>query len=147
MTMRFSPTGWLNAISIAGIGAMMFAAGSGMSQNGLPVGVDPITTASVPASRPLQANQYVAIDHRTNRSCVLSLHRADGYDVHRIEPGATCADMSELFVRARAWQENQRGRVVITDHRGQPLMRLAPSDGFAWDVIEPRNLEITLAAY
>lgn len=144
--MRFLSSQWLNALAIAGIGAMMIAAGAETRQDA-PDGIDRIITAStVPSSAVRDADRFLAIDHRTQMSCQFVLHRAEGYDVHRIEPGPSCHRLGDHFVRARAWREDRRHTVTVTDHRGSALMRLAPGDGFAWEVIEPGYLRVSLAA-
>ncbi|MEL6437056.1 MAG: AprI/Inh family metalloprotease inhibitor, partial [Pseudomonadota bacterium] len=86
-------------------------------------------------------------NHLTNQSCVLALHRAPGYSVHRIEPAHNCAALGDEFVVARAWQESRTGEVVITDHRGETLMKLSRGDGFAWEVIKPVRIQASLAAF
>jgi len=143
--MRLSSTQWLNMLAIAGLGAMMIAAGAETRQAGAD-GVDPITTASVAARLDgRHADRFTAIDHRTQMSCQFVLHRASGYSVHRIEPDASCGRLGVPFERARAWRED-RATVTVTDHRGETLMKLAPGDGFAWEVIEPSYLRVSLAA-
>ncbi|MBO6551925.1 MAG: hypothetical protein JJ926_07425 [Roseitalea sp.] len=144
--MRFNTTQWLNGFAVAGAAAMIIAAGAG-APGSAPSGIDPVTTASVASAAAAGGDRFMALDHRTNISCSFTLHRADGYDVHRVEPGSSCARLGELFARARAWQESRRGTVTVTDHRGTPLMRLAPGDGFAWEVVEPDNVKVSLAAY
>ena len=145
--MRLSPTQGLNLFAIAGIGAMMIAAGMEQGNSNLPAGVDPMTTASIPGARPFEGDQFMAINHRNNSSCIIALHRAEGYDVHRIEPGQACATLDERMAQARAWQESPGGEVTVTDHRGKPLMTLMRGDGFAWEVIKPGNLQVSFAAY
>ncbi|MEO0544281.1 MAG: hypothetical protein AAFY99_10730 [Pseudomonadota bacterium] len=109
--------------------------------------VDPVTTASVPAVRPLEGNRFVAVNHLNNESCVLALHRAPGYAVHRLEPAHNCAAVGNEFAVARAWQESNRGEVVVTDHRGNELMTLIRGDGFEWEVVKPTRIQASLAAY
>ena len=144
--MRFNTTQWLNGFAVAGAAAMIIAAGAGVPGSA-PSGIDPMTTASVTPAPSASGDRFMALDHRTNIRCSFRLHRADGYDVHRVEPGSSCARLGDRFARARAWQETGRGTVTITDHRGTPLMRLAPGDGFAWEVVEPVNVKVSLAAY
>jgi len=144
--MRLNTTQWLNGFAVVGAAAMIIAAGA-VAPGSAPSGIDPMTTASVAPVPAAGGDRFMALDHRTNISCSFKLHRADGYDVHRVEPGSSCARLGDRFARARAWQESARGTVTITDHRGTPLMRLAPGDGFAWEVVEPVNVKVSLAAY
>lgn len=134
----------LNILAVAGISAMLVAAGARAPQDNAQAGIDPITTASTAGH---QGNRFVVIDHITDRRCIFRLHRAEGYDVHRVEPGQGCDEMGAPFASARAWQETGRATVTVTDHRGTVLMQLAPGDGFAWEAIEPQYLRISLAAY
>lgn len=135
----------LNILAIAGIGAMMVAAGVHAPNSDAQSGIDPITTASTVVAH--QGNRFVAINHITDQRCIFNLHRAEGYDVHRIEPDQNCDVLGAPFSIARAWQETGRDTVTVTDHRGAVLMQLAPGDGFAWEAIKPANLRISLAAY
>ncbi len=141
--MRLNTTNMLNGISIAGVGAMMIAGAS----FGTNPGIDPITTASVPTARPFSGDMFMALDHRTNQTCLFALHRDPGYDVHRIEPAKNCATLGTSFAAARAWREDRVGMVTVTDHRGNELLKLARGDGFAWEVVSPRNVEISFSAY
>lgn len=145
--MRISTTNGLNLLAVAGIGAMMIAAGADYHGTDGTPGVDPITTASVQGAPAFDGDRFMAVNHRTNVSCIIALHRADGYDVHRIEPSQACAGLDDRIAQARAWQENGRGMVVVTDHRGNRLMMLMRGDGFAWEVVDPSHLQISLAAY
>lgn len=143
--MRFLSTQWLNVLAIAGLGAMMIAAGA-ETRTATVAGVDPVTTASITSRADWRhADRFTAIDHRTQMSCQFVLHRATGYSVHRIEPDPSCGKLGAPFQHARAWRED-RATVTVTDHRGMALMKLAPGDGFAWEVIEPANLRVSLAA-
>lgn len=132
----------LNAAAALGVGAMLLAA-AGFDQPG----IDPTTTASIPSVRPMEGNRFIAINHLTNTSCVLALHRAPGYAVHRVEPAQNCAAVGDEFVIARAWRETTQGEVTLADHRGKTLMKLARSDGFEWEVIRPASIQASLAAY
>ncbi|WP_306117581.1 MULTISPECIES: AprI/Inh family metalloprotease inhibitor [unclassified Roseitalea] len=146
--MQIGPTQWLNIAAVAGIGAMMVAVSlDHTAGRGSAYGIDDIITGSISGGNGIDNDQFMAIDHLTDRTCIFSLHRAEGYDVHRIEPGLACAELGEAFARARTWQENRRGTVAITDHRGKTLMRLARGDGFAWEVVEPRGVQVSLSAY
>ena len=145
--MRLSSSQWLNALAVAGVGAMMIAAGA-QTPGETPRGVDPIVTASTgPDGSRHGTDRFTVIDHRTQMSCPLVLHRAKGYDVHRIEPDPSCDRLGDSFARARAWREDGRGTVTITDHRCAELMRLAPGDGLAWEVVEPSHMRASLAAH
>ena len=139
--MRLNSTQILNGISIAGVGAMMVAAAAGSAP-----GIDPVTTASVPAARPFKGDLFMAIDHRSDYACMIALHRDPGYDIHRIEPADNCAGLGEAFAGARAWHEDSLGTVTVTDHRGNVLLKLARGDGFAWEVISPGGMEVSFNA-
>ncbi|MEL6201092.1 MAG: AprI/Inh family metalloprotease inhibitor [Pseudomonadota bacterium] len=132
-----------NAFAVTGVVCMLFAA-HGFHAN---PGIDPTTTASVPAVRPLEGNRFVVINHLNNESCVMALHRADGYAVHRLEPAHNCAAVGNEFAVARAWQETKQGEVTVTDHRGNQVMKLVRSDGFEWEVVKPARIQASLAAY
>lgn len=114
-------------------------------------GIDPITTASVQAHAsqiPARlGDQFTVINHQENRACVMRIHRAEGYDVHRVEPSENCAGVAPKLSSARTWQENASGSVILTDHKGNTLMRLGRADGFAWEVVEPVNVAISLEAF
>lgn len=146
--MHVSPHQWLNIAAVAGIGAMMVATGFDTGAFDRNPGIDTIITGSVPNNAAIAgADRFMAIDHVSDRSCVMSLHRAAGYDVHRIEPGLACTELGDEFAQARAWREDGRGLVTITDHRGKTLLRLSHGDGFAYDVVQPRDLQVSLSAY
>ncbi|MDZ7822873.1 MAG: hypothetical protein U5K75_01745 [Ahrensia sp.] len=152
LVMRFSATNILNGVGVAGAIAMMvFGAYQANEFTAGRDGIDRLTTASVNVHAKTQiaalADQFTVISHRDNRSCVLKLHRAIGYDVHRIEPSQNCDTVRQEFSLARAWQENAAGTVTIADRTGKRLMKLARGDGFAWDVIEPANMNISLDAF
>jgi len=148
--MRFSATNILNGVALSGAAALMVygAFYNGVEPN---LGVDPITTASVQAHAASNiaelGNQFTVINHRDNRACVMRIHRAEGYDVHRIEPSENCKSVAPELASARTWQENASGTVTLTDYRGNHLMRLGRSDGFAWEVVEPLNVAISLEAF
>lgn len=130
---------WVNGAVIMGVAAM-FAVGYG---NAGP-GIDTITTASVvDLSR---ANRFMVVDHARNHTCIVALHRAEGYDVHRVEPGL-CDDMPREVASARTWQDTERDHVRITDRHGDVLMRLAADDRFGWNVVEPKSLNLTFEAF
>ena len=135
----------LNILAVVGIGAMMVAAGVQAPSGDTQPGIDPITTASTSAAH--LGNRFVAINHVTDQRCIFQVHRAEGYDVHRIEPAPSCDTMGAPFSIARAWRETGRDTVTVTDHRGIVLMQLAPGDGFAWEAIAPKDMRISLAAY
>lgn len=139
--MRLNSTHILNGVSVAGVGAMMLMAAMGSSP-----GIDPVTTSSIPGARPFQGDLFMAIDHRSDHSCMFALHRDPGYDIHRIEPADNCAGLGPDFARARAWQEDRLGTVTVTDHRGHVLMKLARGDGFAWEVVSPGGVEVSFSA-
>lgn len=143
--MHVSPHQWLNIAAVAGIGAMMVATGLDTGAFDRAPGIDTMTTGAIPGAA--GADRFMAVDHRTDHACVMSLHRATGYDVHRIEPGLACATLGDEFASARAWREDGRGLVTITDHRGKTLLRLSHGDGFAYDVIQPRDRHVSLSAY
>lgn len=144
--MRFTGAQILNFSAIGGVIAMMSAAAvTGHDIND--PGIDTMTTAGIPTARPIDADRFLAVDHTNNRTCMLALHRADGYDVHRIEPSDKCDGVGATFAEARTWREDSTGTVTVTDYRGNVLMKLARSDGFAWDVIEPRTVQASLSAF
>ncbi|MEO1702762.1 MAG: hypothetical protein AAFR71_11990 [Pseudomonadota bacterium] len=140
--MRVNGPDALNALAVTGVVCMLFAA-HGLNNPG----IDPVTTASVPAVRPLEGDRFVAINHLNNESCVLALHRASGYAVHRLEPAHNCAAVGNEFAVARSWQETSQGEVTVTDHRGNQVMKLVRSDGFEWEVVKPVRIQASLAAY
>ncbi len=149
--MRFSATNILNGMALSGAAALMvhgaFYDGVEASQ----LGIDPITTASIQAHTASNivdlSDSFTVINHRDNRACVMRLHRAEGYDVHRVEPSQNCASVAPELATARAWQENASGTVTLKDYKGNHLMRLSRSDGFAWEVVEPVNVAISLEAF
>lgn len=149
--MRFSATNILNGMAMSGAAALMVygAFYEGIEPNNL--GVDPITTASLQvhaASNVAElGDSFTVINHRDNRACVMRIHRAEGYDVHRVEPSQNCSSVAPELAGARAWQENASGTVTLKDYKGKHLMRLSPSDGFAWEVVEPINVAISLEAF
>lgn len=149
--MRFSATNILNGIALSGAaGLMVYGAFYDGIEPRSP-GVDPITTASVQAhvgSRTAAlGDNFTVINHRDNRACVMRIHRAAGYDVHRVEPSENCTSVAPELATARAWQENASGTVTLKDYQGNHLMRLSRSDGFAWEVVEPVNVAISLEAF
>lgn len=128
---------WINGAAVMGVAAL-FAVGYGVAGPG----VDTMTTASVDLDR---ADHFMVVDHARNRTCIVALHRAEGYDVHRVEPG-NCADMPRIAA-ARTWQDTERRKVRITDHTGKVLMRLTADDRYGWNVVEPKNLDLTFEAF
>jgi len=100
-------------------------------------GIDTMTTASVPTIE--DANRFMVVDHAGERTCVVGLERAQGYDVHRLET-ANCANMPVELSKARTWQDTETGKVRITDSDGNVLMRLSAEDRFGWTVVEPKGL-------
>lgn len=149
--MRFSATKILNGMALSGAATLMVYGALYDGADPRHPGVDPITTASVQAHAATNAaylgDQFTVINHRDNRACVMRIHRAEGYDVHRVEPSENCAGVTPELVHARTWQENASGTVTLTDHKGNHLMRLSRADGFAWEVIEPLNVAISLQAF
>lgn len=140
--MRLNGPDIFNAVAILGVGCMIIAANSLRDP-----GVDPITTASVPSVRPLEGDRFIAINHLNNSSCVIALHRATGYAVHRLEPASNCDVVGSEFAIARAWQESNQGEVTVTDYRGRKLMQLVRGDGFEWEVVSPPRIQASLSAY
>lgn len=128
---------WINGAAILGVVGMV--ALSNKPAETAANGIDPIVTAST-------ANRFMVVDHDRNRTCIVALHRAEGYDVHRIEPG-NCKDMPAHLADARAWQHSPQDTIRITDSHGNFLMKLGPSDGFAWEVVQPSSLSMSFEAY
>ncbi|TCD11349.1 hypothetical protein [Oricola cellulosilytica] len=91
------------------------------------------------------ADRFTVIDHRAGETCVIAIHRAEGYGARRVEPG-DCGAVNGGLVAARTWQDTAAGDVRITDSDGNTLMKLAASDGFAWEVMEPRNVALSFEA-
>lgn len=148
--MRVSPANVFNGIALAGISAILLVT---LAQE-RDMGIDPMTTASTTSSAPRavppqahRADRFMVVDHTAGKTCIFALHRAEGYDVHRVEPADNCASVSNRLTDARAWQEMPNGSVTITDRAGQPILRLGPSDGFAYEVTEPTYLALSLEAY
>lgn len=149
--MRFSATNILNGMALSGAAALMVYGAFYEGADPAHLGVDPITTASVQAHAATNVaelgNNFTVINHRDNRACVMKIHRAEGYDVHRVEPSQNCSSVAPELASARAWQENASGTVTLKDYKGNHLMRLSRSDGFAWEVVEPLNVAISLEAF
>ncbi|MCI5074769.1 hypothetical protein [Oricola sp.] len=137
--MMKSYTHWINGAAILGVAAML-TVGYGIAEPG----IDKTTTASIDTLR--QADRFMVVDHAHNRTCIVALHRAKGYDVHRVEPGH-CSGMPKELLTARAWQDTETGKVRITDHTGKVLMRLSAKDQFGWDVVEPKALSLSFEAF
>lgn len=150
--MRFSAVTIINCVTVTGVASMMLV-GAYQNKDYVPGsdGIDTISTASVQAhvdTRPKAlADRFTVRNHADGRSCIVKLHRADGYNVHRVEPSENCGAVTASLASARAWREGNDGLVAITDRSGKNLMKLVPSDGFAWEVIEPRNIAISLEAF
>lgn len=149
--MRFSATNILNGIALSGAAALAVYGAFYQGIDAGNLGVDPITTASIQGhaatSTAVPSNSFTVINHRDNRACVMQIHRAEGYDVHRVEPSQNCISVAPELATARAWQENASGTVTLKDYKGKHLMRLGRSDGFAWEVVEPLNVAISLEAF
>lgn len=146
--MGFSGTTILNCAAIVGVAGMVTLGASQANFQGNRDGVDMMATASIaaaPFATP-NADDFTLINHATNQTCIIHLHRAEGYDVHRIEPEAGCATALTEISAARAWKEGAKETVTISDRKGNSLMKLARGDGFAWEVIEPKNLKVSLSA-
>lgn len=137
--MMKSWTFWINGVAVTGVAAML-AVGYGVADPG----IDTMTTASVVDLS--KANRFMVVDHSRNNTCILALHRAEGYDVHRVEPGL-CEDMPSEVASARTWQDTARDHVRITDRHGKVIMRLAADDRFGWNVVEPKKLKLTFEAF
>lgn len=138
-------TNWINGAAILGItGMLVMSHQPAETAPGAPgtrgeQTIDKIITAST-------ANHFMVVDHERSSTCVISLHRAEGYVIHRVEPG-NCGSMPAHLQEARTWQERGQGTVHITDRKGKVLMKLGPSDGFAWEVYEPAGLQVSFEAY
>jgi hypothetical protein len=130
---------WINGAAVLGISGMM-AVSYGIADPG----IDTMTTASI--APPASADRFMVVDHAHNRTCIVALHRAEGYDVHRLEPGH-CGGMPVELGEARTWQDTEVGKVRITDRRGNVLMRLTADDRFGWNVVEPANLALSFEAF
>lgn len=130
---------WINGAAVMGVSAMMVV-GYGVAGPK----IDTLTTASVIDLS--SADHFMVVDHARGRTCILELHRATGYDVHRVEPGH-CDDMPGDVAMARTWQDTERNHVRITDHRGAVIMRLAADDRYGWNVVEPKGLKLTFEAF
>jgi hypothetical protein len=132
-------TFWINGFVVMGVAGMMALSPGGVAQQ-----VDTVTvSAFVPADK---ASNFMVVDHENARTCIVALHRAEGYDIHRVEP-ANCDGMPAELAAARTWQDTPAGDVRITDHHGKALMTLAAGDGFAWEVVEPRDIALSFEAY
>ena len=131
---------WVNGAVILGVTGMAVLGNPPGTAEGKP---DQTVTAAFDAD---QASRFMVVDHVNSRTCIVALHRAEGYDIHRVEPG-DCAQMPAELAAARTWQDTPAGDVQITDHRGNTLMRLGASDGFAWEVVEPRNVALSFEAF
>ncbi|GAB4361703.1 MAG: hypothetical protein Kow0026_25020 [Oricola sp.] len=132
-------TYWINGAAVLGITGMM-AVSYGIADPG----IDTMTTASV--TPPASADRFMVVDHAHNRTCIVALHRAEGYDVHRLDPGR-CADMPAALENARTWQDTETGKVRITDRQGNVLMRLSAGDRFGWNVVEPAGLALSFEVF
>ncbi|MEM0900368.1 MAG: AprI/Inh family metalloprotease inhibitor [Pseudomonadota bacterium] len=144
--MRFTPANVLNGIALAGVATIL---GSQFFIADPEPGIDPITTSSVSkTSAPTahKANRYMVVDHNASQTCLFDLHRAEGYDVHRVEPASNCDGLSNRIADARAWKEMANSTITITDRAGRPILKLGPSDGFAYEVIEPAGMQLSLEA-
>ena len=136
--MMKSYTHWINGAAVMGVLAM-FATGYGAADPG----IDRMTTASIDTLA--RADRFMVVDHTRNHTCIVALHRAEGYDIHRLEPGH-CGDMPSVAA-ARTWQDTGRGKVSITDHTGKILMRLSANDGYGWNVVTPNDMKLTFEAF
>jgi hypothetical protein len=150
--MRFSAVTIFNCITVTGAASMMLVGAYNDKAYSLGSdGIDTMSTASVQAHVTAQpkalADRFTVRNHADGRSCIVKLHRAEGYNVHRIEPSENCAAVTGMLASARAWRENNDGLVAITDRSGKSLMKLIPGDGLAWEVIEPRNIALSLEAF
>lgn len=148
--MRWTPATILNTVAIAGVGGVLLTATLGSEQ--IP-GIDPMTTASISSGSEMtginlqSATRFMVIDHSQDETCIFALHRAEGYDVHRVAPAENCTGLSKRLSDARAWQELANGLITITDRSGTPVLKLGPSDGFAYEVVEPAHLSMSLEAF
>lgn len=147
--MRFTPATVLNIIALVGVGGVLLT--TSLSSEKVP-GIDPMTTASISADGETSqidikhATRFMVVDHTKNETCIFALHRAEGYDVHRVAPAENCSGLSKRLSDARAWQELTNGLITITDRSGTPVLKLGPSDGFAYEVVEPTHLSMSLEA-
>ena len=150
--MAWSFADMFNIAAGAGVIALLTTAGLVGPTN---LGIDPITTASTSDDKQAAENKgsvrdydrFMVIDHSGRGTCLFALFRAEGYDVHRVEPGASCGTVAKRLPSARIWSEDAQGTVTIADRDGLPVMRLAPSDGLAYEVIEPANMALSLEAF
>lgn len=148
--MRIAPATILNTVAVLGVGGLLLTTALTSEQS---PGIDPMTTASISTEGAIstidigKANRFMVIDHSRDATCIFSLYRAEGYDVHRVAPGDNCGELSKRLSDARAWQEMANGLITITDRSGKPVIRLGPSDGFAYDVYEPNYLSMSLEAF
>lgn len=144
--MALSVANILNATAGAGVLALL-AAASLADMPGADVGIDPIVTASQGISKSPVYDHYMLVDHRSNRSCLVALYRAPGYDVHRVEAGEECSDIHASLADARVWHETPQGEVTLADIRGNKIMSLAPGDGMAYEVLAPANVLLSMEAF
>lgn len=148
--MRWTPATVLNTIAIVGVGGVLLTATLSGEQS---PGIDPMTTASISTGSDVSkvdistATRFMVVDHSQNETCIFALHRAEGYDVHRVAPAENCRGLSKRLSDARAWQELANGLITITDRSGTPVLKLGPSDGFAYEVVEPTHLAMSLEAF
>ncbi len=130
---------WINGAVVLGVAGMI-----GLNVGMAGPGVDRMTTASVVSAE--NADRFMVVDHAHNRTCIVALHRAAGYDIHRLEPGH-CDGMPAELALARTWQDTETGKVRITDRQGNVLMRLAAADRYGWNVVEPKNIDLSFEAF
>jgi len=130
---------WTSGAAVLGISAMM-----AVNYGNADPGIDTMTTSSV---APLAgAERFMVVDHAHNRTCVVDLQRAEGYDVHRLD-AERCANMPADLAEARVWQDTEAGKVRITDRDGNVVMRLTAGDRFGWTVVEPADLALSFEAF
>ncbi|WP_421857072.1 hypothetical protein [Oricola sp.] len=135
---------WINGVAVLGVVGMV-ALAPGLAGNGIdPTTVSSIKTASNSMAK--TASRFMVVDHDNSKTCLVSLHRASDNGIHRVEP-ANCDGMPARLAAARTWRETPSGDARITDSAGTALMRLAVSDGFAWEVVEPRGVQLSFEAY
>lgn len=147
--MRWTAT-VLNSVALLGVGGVLLTTTLAAQKS---PGIDPMTTASISTGSDVskvdisKATRFMVVDHSRNETCIFALHRAEGYDVHRVAPADNCVGLSKRLSDARAWQELANGLITITDRSGAPVLKLGPSDGFAYEVVEPTHLSMSLEAY
>lgn len=111
--------------------------------------VDPMTSASVPVSRPTDPvaddaiTRFTVSNLDTDTVCLVERGKSAIGRGSDFSAEADCEAVWPGLAAARSWIENGDGSVTLTDERGTAVLTMATARGFDYAAIEPSGVDIT----